>query len=84
MAFILIFRYLKTVNIMIEELTTVIGKDCSCNQSPTLRAKLVAVGSLWCRLEVTPAMYNGNLKANTSVGEQFKLPTETVYNMYFF
>ena len=69
---------------MMEELTTVIGKDCSCNQSPTLRAKLVTVGSLWCRLEVTPAMYNSNLKTNISVGEQFKLPTETVYNMYFF
>lgn len=67
-----------------EELTTVIGKDCSCNQSPTLRAKLVTVGSLWCRLEVTPTMYNSNLKANTSVGKQFKLPTEIVHNMYFF
>ena len=69
---------------MMEELTTVIGKDCSCNQSPTLRAKLVTVGSLWCRLEVTPAMYNSNLKADISVGEQFKLPTSVVHNMYFF
>ena len=69
---------------MKKELNTVIGKDCSCNGSPTLRAKLVAVGTLWCRLEVTPAMYNGNLKANISVGEQFKLPTEIVHNMYFF
>lgn len=69
---------------MMEELTTVIGKDCSCNQSPTLRAKLVVVGSLWCRLEVTPTMYNSNQRANNSVGEQFKLPTEIVHNMYFF
>lgn len=68
----------------VKELVEIIGKDCSCNQSPTLRAKLVAVGTLWCRLEVTPAMYNGNLKTNTSVGEQFKLPTEIVHNMYFF
>ena len=67
-----------------KKLLEVIGKDCSCNQSPTLRAKLVTVGSLWCRLEVTPTMYNSNQETNSSVGEQFKLPTEVVYNMYFF
>jgi hypothetical protein len=67
-----------------KELLEVIGKDCSCNQSPTLRAKLVTVGSLWCRLEVTPTMYNRNQWANTSVGKQFKLPTEVVHNIYFF
>lgn len=68
----------------IRELTEVIGKDCSCNQSPTLRAKLVTVGSLWCRLEITPPMYKSNQSTNTSVGKQFKLPTEIVHNMYFF
>jgi hypothetical protein len=67
-----------------KKLLEVIGKDCSCNQSPTLRAKLVTVGSLWCRLEVTPTMYNSTQETNSSVGEQFKLPTEVVYNMYFF
>ena len=67
-----------------KELLEVIGKDCSCNQSPTLRAKLVTVGSLWCRLEVTPTMYNSNQETDSSVGKQFKLPTEVVYNMYFF
>jgi hypothetical protein len=67
-----------------KKLLEVVGKDCSCNQSPTLRAKLVTVGSLWCRLEVTPTMYNSNQETNSSVGEQFKLPTEVVYNMYFF
>ena len=69
---------------MVKELNTVIGKDCSCNNSPTLRAKLISVEALWCLLEVTPTIYNSNLKANTSVGKQFKLPTEIVHNMYFF
>ena len=69
---------------MVKELNTVIGKDCSCNGSPTLRAKLISVTSLWCLLEVTPTMYNRNQWANTSVGKQFKLPTSVVHNMYFF
>lgn len=67
-----------------KELSEVVGKECSCNQSPTLRAKLVTVGSLWCRLEVIPYMYNSNQSSNTSVGKQFRLPTDIVYNMYFF
>lgn len=66
------------------ELTEVIGKDCSCNQSPTLRVKLVTVGSLWCRLEVVPAIYKSIQSNNSSVGKQFKLPTYIVHNMYFF
>ena len=69
---------------MIEELNRVIGKDCSCNGSPTLRAKLISVDSLWCLLEVTPTMYNRNQLANPSVGKQFYLRTEVVHNMYFF
>ena len=84
MAFILIFRYLKTVKVMVKELNTVIGKDCSCNNSPTLRAKLISVEALWCLLEVTPTMYNSNLETNSSVGKQFYLRTEIVHNMYFF
>ena len=67
-----------------KELIEVIGKDCSCNGSPTLRARLVTVGSLWCRLEVTPSIYNKDQQDNSSVGKQFKLPTEIVHNMYFF
>lgn len=69
---------------MVKELNTVIGKDCSCNNSPTLRAKLISVEALWCRLEVTPTMYNSNQETNSSVGKQFKLPTGIVHNMYFF
>lgn len=68
----------------VKELYTVIGKDCSCNGSPTLRAKLISVGSLWCRLEVTPAIYKSNQSANCLVGTEFKVPTSVVHNMYFF
>ena len=81
---VLIFRYLKTVKVMEKELNTVIGKDCSCNGSPTLRAKLISVTSLWCRLEVTPTIYKSNQSTSASVGKQFKLPTSVVHNMYFF
>lgn len=68
----------------VKELTEVIGKDCSCNGSPTHRVKLISVTALWCLLEVTPTMYNSNLETNSSVGKQFKLPTSVVHNMYFF
>jgi hypothetical protein len=68
----------------VSDLKAVVGQECSCNQSPTLKAKLVRLGSIWCTLEVTPTMYNRNQWANTSVGKQFKLPTEVVHNMYFF
>ena len=81
---VLIFRYLKIVKDMEKELNTVIGKDCSCNSSPTLRANLISVEALWCLLEVTPTMYNRNQWANISVGKQFKLPTSVAHNMYFF
>ena len=81
---VLIFRYLKAVRVMEKELNTVIGKDCSCNSSPTLRAKLISAESLWCLLEVTPPIYKSNQSTNASVGKQFKLPTSVVHNMYFF
>lgn len=68
----------------VKELVEVIGKDCSCNQSPTLRAKLISADTLWCLLEVTPTMYNSNQKANSLVGKLFYLRTEIVHNMYFF
>jgi hypothetical protein len=68
----------------ISQLKQAVGLDCSCNQSPTLRAKLVNVGTSVCTLEVTPTMYNRNQWANTSVGRQFQVPTNIVHNMYFF
>ena len=68
----------------VKDLYTVIGRDCSCNGSPTLRGKLVSVTALWCLLEVTPTVYSKNLSDNISVDKQFKLPTSVVHNMYFF
>ena len=68
----------------ISQLKSVVGLVCSCNSSPTLRAKLVNVGTSVCTLEVTATMYNRNQWANTSVGRQFQVPTSIVHNMYFF
>lgn len=69
---------------MKEELNTVIGKDCSCNQSPTLRAKLISVGKFKSTLQVTPTMYNRNQWSNVYVGNKFVLDNTLVQNMYFF
>ena len=68
----------------IKELNKVVGKDCSCNQSPTLRAKLISVGKYKCTLEVRPTMYNRALWSNFYAGNKFILDTSKVHNMYFF
>jgi len=68
----------------VKELAEVIGRDCSCNGSPTLRAKLISVGKYKCTLEVRPTMYNRTLWSNLYVGNRFILDTEIVHNMYFF
>jgi len=68
----------------ISDLKTVVGKPCSCNQSPTLRAKLISVGKYKCTLEVRPTMYNRALWSNFYAGNKFILDTATVHNMYFF
>ena len=83
---VLIFRYNQKGYTMdkIKELTEMIGKDCSCNQSPTLRAKLISVGKYKCTLEVRPTMYNRALWSNFYAGNKFILDTATVHNMYFF
>jgi hypothetical protein len=67
-----------------QDLNTVIGKDCSCNQSPTLRAKLISVGKYKCTLEVRPTMYNRAQWSNIYAGNKFVLDTTTVHNMYFY
>lgn len=68
----------------VTELKQVVGLDCSCNGSPTLRARLLWVEQDFCTLEVTPTMYMKTSEANKKVGERFRLPTEIVHNMYFF
>jgi hypothetical protein len=68
----------------IAELKAVVGRDCSCNQSPTLKAKLISVGKYKCTLEVRPTMYNRNQWSNIYAGKKIILDTATVHNMYFF
>lgn len=68
----------------IADLKTVVGKDCSCNHSPTLKAKLISVGKHKCTLEVRPTMYNRAQWSNIYAGNKFVLDTEVVHNMYFF
>ena len=67
-----------------QELNTVIGKDYSCNQSPTLRAKLISVGKFKSILEVTPTPYERSRGSNIYVGSRFVLDNSIVSNMYFF
>jgi hypothetical protein len=66
-----------------QDLNTVIGKDCSCNQSPTLRAKLISVGKFKSILEVTATMYNRAQWSNAYVGQKITLDNSIIHNMYF-
>ena len=68
----------------VTELKTVVGKDCSCNYSPTHRSKLVMVGKDVCILEVTPAQHGDLSRGEESVGVQFLQPTYITHNQYFF
>ena len=67
-----------------QDLNTVIGKDCSCNHSPTLKAKLISVGKYRCTLEVRPTMYNRAQWSNAYVGQKIILDNTIAHNMYFF
>jgi hypothetical protein len=61
----------------IEELREVIGKEVSCNWSPTLRAKLLKVNDNECILEIVSLM--------KSVGKTtFKMPIQHTWNTYFY
>lgn len=66
-----------------EELEKVKGMDCSCNNSPTLRAKIISVGTFYCYMEVTPRVYSKDTTQDIFIGKQFSLPTSVAYNMYF-
>jgi hypothetical protein len=66
------------------ELKTVVGKDCSCNYSPTHRSKLVMVGKDYCILEVVPAQHGDLSRGEKSVGVMFLQPTYITHNQYFF
>ena len=80
--FVLIFRYKERD--MIKELNTAIGKDCSCNQSPTLRGKLISVGKYKSILEVIPRVYSKDASQDIFIGKRFVLDNTLVQNMYFY
>ena len=68
----------------IEELKSVIGRDCSCNYSPTLKAKLISVGKFKSTLEVTATMYSRAQWSNAHVGQKILLDNTIIHNMYFY
>jgi hypothetical protein len=61
----------------IEELREVIGKEVSCNWSPTLRAKLLKVNDNECTLEIVSLMKDVG-------GMTFKMPIQHTWNAYFY
>ena len=61
----------------IEELREVIGKEVSCNWSPTLRAKLLKVNDNECTLEIVSLMKDLG-------GMTFKMPIQHTWNAYFY
>ena len=72
----------------IEELKSVIGKECSENFSPTLRAKLVSMDetSEVCVMEVAESPYEGSWAwhQNHTVGHRYKAPAYRIWNAFFF
>jgi len=72
------------VDMRLNELLDVLGRDCSCNASPTLRAKLIRVGKIYCTLEITPREYSKDESQDIFIGKRFKIPTQHTHNMYFY
>lgn len=66
----------------INELKTVVGKEISQNNSPTLRAKLIKVGKTYCLFESVQSPYVEYKQP--LVGVQYKVPTEYAWNAFFF
>lgn len=74
----------------IQELKGVIGKECSENFSPTLRAKLVDFDEFHnvCTMEVVESPYTsmktmGSLNED-KVGERYTAPASRIWNSFFF
>jgi hypothetical protein len=72
----------------VQELKGVIGKECSENFSPTLRAKLVEYDEFHdvCTMEVTESPYKGSWASqqNYTVGHKYKAPASRIWNAFFF
>jgi len=64
------------------------GRTFSCNHSPTLRAKIVALTSGVAHLEVTanPASYmtEYNIEHADKIGTRFQLPAQIAHNAIYF
>jgi hypothetical protein len=69
----------------ISELKSVIGKETSQNQSPTLRAKLVKVGKSNCVFESVQSPYQSTIGLlGYEIGVQYKVPNSTAWNSFFY
>jgi hypothetical protein len=70
------------------ELKGVIGKECSENFSPTLRAKLVEYDEFHdvCTMEVTESPYKGSWAwgQNHTAGHRYQAPASRIWNAFFF
>ena len=64
------------------------GRTFSCNHSPTLRAKIVALQGGVAQLEVVANeasyMQEYNVKAEGEIGKQFTLPAQIAHNAIYF
>ena len=68
---------------VLAELKNSIGKDCSQNQSPTLRAKLVSVGESLSVFESVPSPW-GPPPSPGEVGVRYKVPNWIAWNSFFY
>jgi hypothetical protein len=74
----------------VQELKGVIGKECSENFSPTLRAKLLAIdesrGGGVCIMEVVESPYEGSWAwgQNHTAGHRYERPIYAIHNAFFF
>jgi hypothetical protein len=66
---------------MKNELMKLVGQEASVNQSPTLRAKLVAVHNTFCTWEVVSGMYNK--RNDDKVGNKFSLSHNISENCFY-
>jgi hypothetical protein len=71
---------------MLSQLNGVIGRVCSENFSPTLRAKLISFDPISgvCIMEVVPSPYRHFVNNNDRAGERYEAPAWRVWNAYFF
>lgn len=66
----------------IEELKSVIGKEVSQNQSPTLNAKLIRVNKKTCTFEVVQSPYRSG--DESKIGNRYLVPISYAWNAFFF